>query len=510
MKKTAFFSLLLAGLFFSLTAVAQGEKVDLEVIYKIKHEGLYNSQMDDLAFWMTDYVGPRLTASPNKHRANEWVKERMEEYGFENVRIEKARDFTQGGWTNERSYAAMTAPYYCNFNVTPKAWSGSTNGLVKAEVVLMDAETMEDLEAFKGKLAGKIILMPSTQTYEPDFGPIATRYSEEELKAEAMAQMPRARSNRNFDMAAYRARMDFRNSMNEMLKEEGIIAIVNSSGVFGVPRSNSARHSAGDEPGVAELNVPLEFHGRMQRLLEHDVPVEMEVDIKNTFAPENTAVTNVIGEIPGTDPKLKDQVVLIGGHWDCWHGGTGAADNASGCMVMLEALRILKEIGVQPRRTIRLALWGGEEQGLHGSRGYLEKYLYDRNGDKQKKGYEQFAAYFNMDYGTGKFRGIYTQENDQLRPIFEAWLAPFEDMGCNTISNRRAGGTDHLTFDGIGLPAFQFIQDDIEYNRGYHTNMDTWERLMIADLKHNAVVAAAMAWQAAQRDEVLPRKPQVK
>jgi len=235
----------------------------------------------------------------------------------------------------------------------------------------------------------------------------------------------------------------------------------------------------------------------------------MEVEIKNKFI-KSDQVTNIMAEIPGTDPDLKDEIVLIGGHFDSWHGGTGAADNASGCIVMMEAMRILKELGVEPRRTIRIALWGGEEQGLYGSRGYLNKYIRDSKNYELKKGFENFQVYFNMDNGTGKYRGIYLQGNEMIRPYFESWLAPFESMGCNTVTIRNTGGTDHQSFDPLGLPAFQFIQDDIEYGRGYHTVMDTYERLIMSDLKHNALVTAALVYQAAMMDEKLPRKPYVK
>ncbi|MEZ5000065.1 MAG: M20/M25/M40 family metallo-hydrolase [Bacteroidales bacterium] len=307
-------------------------------------------------------------------------------------------------------------------------------------------------------------------------------------------------------MDDYRRLMQLQREAAEFMRSEVCCVILNGSGSFNVPRSTGANFTAGDKEPVPEINIPVEAYGRIVRLLQHDVKVEIEVEVKNQFS-SSRGVTNVMGEIPGTDPKLKDQVVLIGGHLDSWHGGTGAADNASGCLVMMEAMRILKSLGVEPRRTVRVALWGGEEQGLNGSRGYVEKYIKAPDSEEMMAGYDQFAAYFNMDNGTGKFRGIYTQENDMVIPIFESWLKPFEDLGCSTVTSRTTGGTDHLSFDALGLPAFQFIQDEIEYGRGYHTNMDTYERLLMPDLKHNAVVVAAMVYQAAMRDEVLPRKP---
>jgi hypothetical protein len=430
----------------------------------------------------------------------------MEDMGLQNVRIEEARDFSRGGWDNLKAYAAMTEPYYANFACNPVAWTGSTKGSVKTDVVLMNVQTEADLENYKGKLAGKIVLMPSAATYEVSFEPLATRYTEEELKELQMSAAGGQRRRPTVDMTSMRAQMQLRTKITELLKSEGVAVIINSSGFFNVPRSNGANYRSGDPEPIAEVNLPIEAAGRMQRLLQHNVPVKMEIEIQNKFF-ESSKVYNVIGEIPGTDKVLKNEVVLLGGHIDSWHGGTGAADNGSGCIVMLEAMRILKSLEAAPKRTIRVALWGGEEQGLNGSRGYVEKYLVDSQTRAHKPDWDKFAAYFNMDNGTGKYRGIYIQSNELVRPIFEEWLKPFADMGCSTITIRNTSGTDHLSFDGAGLPGFQFIQDEIEYDRGYHTVMDTYERLLMSDLRHNAIVSASFAWFAAQRDAKLPGKP---
>jgi Zn-dependent M28 family amino/carboxypeptidase len=305
------------------------------------------------------------------------------------------------------------------------------------------------------------------------------------------------------------AQRQFRMKVMEFLKTEQPAILLNSSGSFNVPGSTGSNYTTGEKEPVAELNLPLEAHSRMERLLKHNVPVEMEVEVQNKFF-ASPKVYNVIGEIPGTDKVLKNEIVLIGAHLDSWHGGTGAADNASGCVVMLEALRILKSIEATPKRTIRVALWRGEEQGLFGSRGYVEKHLVDPVTKEHKPEYDKFAGYFNMDNGTGKYRGIYLQENELVRPIFEAWLKPFEEMGATTIALRNTGGTDHQSFDGAGLPGFQFIQDRIEYGRGYHTTMDTYERLLMADLRQNAIITAAFAYHAAMLPVKLPSKPAVK
>ncbi len=506
MKKIAVSLMLL--FFLPLLLVAQEEKVDLAMVYKIKQEGLKNSQIEDLAFWLTDFVGPRLTGSTGGARGNEWAKKKMEELGFQNVRIEAARDFRSGGWDNIKTYAAMTSPYYCNFACNPVAWTGSTKGPVKGQVVLMDVKNEAELDKYKGNVTGKIVLIPSTTTYTASFEPLASRYTDEQLAQLAKAAVVQPRRIQG-DLSAMMAERALRTKISEFLQNEGAAVMLLNSGVFNVPRSSSASYASGSKEPVSQLFLPVEDHGRMERLLRHNIPVEMEVDVENKFFASPT-VYNVIGEIPGTDKVLKNEVVLVGAHIDSWHGGTGAADNASGCIVMMEALRILKSLEVAPRRTIRIALWGGEEQGLNGSRGYVEKYLVDVKTRDHKADYNNFAGYFNMDNGSGKYRGIYLQENELVRPVFQSWLKPFEDMGASTVTIRNTSGTDHLSFDAVGLPGFQFIQDEIEYDRGYHTVMDTYDRLVMSDLKQNAVITASFVYNAAMRDQKLPGKPALK
>ncbi|MCX6301281.1 MAG: M20/M25/M40 family metallo-hydrolase [Bacteroidia bacterium] len=491
--------------------LAQTEKVDLEMIYKIKQEGMNNSKVEDLAFGMTDFVGPRLTGSTGNTRGNDWAKQKMEEFGFQNVRIEEARDFNRGGWDNLKTYAAMTAPYYINFACNPVAWTGSTNGLIKGAVVIVDVKAEADLEKYKGTLNGKIVLIPSTSTNEIRYEPLASRLTDQQLKDMSMesGQPSGRRPQMPFDMASMMAQRQLRNKIGELLKSEGVAVILNSAGTYNIPRSTGTGYNSGDPEPIPELNLPIEDHGRMERLIRKEVPVEIEIEILNKFIPA-PKVYNVIGEIPGTDKLLKNEVVLIGAHYDSWHGGTGAADDASGCLVMMEALRILKSLNVAPRRTIRVALWGGEEQGMYGSRGYVDKYLVDPKTNENKPDFNGFAAYFNMDNGSGRYRGIYLQQNEMVRPIFEQWLEPFESLGCSTITLRNTGGTDHQSFDRYGLPAFQFIQDEIEYGRGYHTVMDTYERLVMADLRINAIITATFAYNAAMRDQKLPRKPEMR
>jgi hypothetical protein len=509
MKIKKFSASLFLLMFLPLFLAGQKENLDLSMVYKIKQEGSRGTSIQEMAYGLTDFVGPRLTGSTGNNRGNEWAKKKMEDIGLQNVRIEEARDFSRGGWDNLKAYAAMTEPYYINFACNPVAWTGSTNGLIKGDVVLLNVQTEADLDKYKGKLAGKIVLIASTATNDIVFTPLATRYTDDQLKDISNAQSGIGGRRTPAEMATMQAQRVLRTKITELLKSEGAAVILNNSGIYNIPRSNGANYKHGDPEPIPELNIPAEDAGRMARILSHDSNVKMEIEIQNKFF-DSPKVYNVIGEIPGTDKNLKNEVVLIGAHIDSWNGGTGAADNGSGCIVMLEALRILKSLDAAPKRTIRIALWGGEEQGLNGSRGYVEKYLADPQTKAHKPDYDKFAGYFNMDNGSGKYRGIYLQQNELVRDIFTEWLKPFADMGCSTISIRNTGGTDHLSFDGVGLPGFQFIQDEIEYGRGYHTVMDTYERLVMSDLRHNAIVTASFAWFAAQRDSKIPGKPVMK
>ena len=506
MKKLFVFVSLLALCLCGSTVRAQVPE-SAEWAIKIKAEGLNNSKIEELSQFMTDYLGSRLTASQQKRRADSLVVVRLKEMGLSNPRSAFAMAFDRGGWDVVKTYAAMTSPYYCAFSVNPRAWSGSTDGLVKGECILFDAQTKEDLEKYKGKVTGKILLMPSMQNYDIKFEPLASRYDEEELEELTKDNRASSRGGRygrmNFD---FRAMMEFRQQLAQFYAAEKPLCIVNGSGSFNVPSGSGVNYKAGDPEPVPEINMPVEDHGRMVRLLQKGNKVEMELELINRFT-NDCEVHNIYAEIPGTDPKLKDEIVLLGGHFDSWHGGTGAADNASGCIVMMEAMRILKELGFKPKRTIRLALWGGEEQGLYGSRGYLEQYLF--KDQKKLPGFDKFALYLNMDNGSGRFRGIYLERNDAAFPFFEAWMKSIESLGVNYLSPRNTGGTDHQTFVRYGLPAYQFIQDELEYGRTYHTIMDTYERLSLSDLKVDATIVAWLAACAANDPGRIPVYPVV-
>ncbi|MDR2118875.1 MAG: M20/M25/M40 family metallo-hydrolase [Tannerellaceae bacterium] len=505
MKKRLLLASVLLGFFFTAT-LAQKRLPD-EIAYKIKNEAFANSKVEETSQWLTDFLGPRLTASKNGQRAEALVKDKMTEFGLSNARQEFAVKFARGGWENEKNYIALTAPYYTAFAATPRAWSGGTKGLVSGEAVYLDVTKEEDLAKYKGKLGGKIVLLPATTTYTINFEPLASRLTDERLEELARDPRPSAPAFRRPPVLP--AALALREKINSLIQDEKPLAVLSGEGSFNVPNSRGLSYTAGQPEPVLEIALPIEDHGRMVRLAQKNIPVKLELDIKNTFYPADTLVNNVIAEIPGTDPKLKNEIVMIGAHLDSWHGGTGGADNGSGCIVMLEAMRIIKSLGVQPRRTIRIALWGGEEQGLFGSRGYAQNLLYSLNDHKKLPGYDNFVLYLNMDNGSGRFRGIYLEENDMAVPFFKTWMEPFTSLGFTTLSLRRTGSTDHVSFNMLGLPAYQFIQDPLEYGRTYHTLMDTYERLSLEDLRVNAALVAWFALNAAQDNDRIPVKPGV-
>ena len=498
MKKLS--KLLVIASMLTLSAQAQ-QTPSLDIAYRIKNEAFNNSKVDSLAQFITDYLGPRLAASDMKVRAEHEVVDKLHLMGLDNARIEKASDFEKGGWDNKRNYVAMTSPYYAAFASTPKAWSGSTDGLVTGECIVVDVNNPEELKKHSGQLKGKIILMPINGKYELSFRPQASRYTDEQLKNMELDTRPRQSRQRPTADRKAAAKRQF--TTDSILRAEGALAVIAGDGTFNIPGSRGVNYKIGNPEPLCQITLPIEAHNRMVRLINNGHKVEMEIDIKNQFT-NRPVINNIIAEIPGTDPKLKNEVVLIGAHLDSWHGGTGGADDGSGCITMMEAMRILKDLDLKPRRTIRLALWGGEEQGLYGSRGYRDTKLIDPKTDKELPGFKDFAIYLNMDYSAGRFRGIYNEENDMANPFFEAWSKPIASLGFGTIAPRRVGSTDHVTFSDKGLPAFQFIQDGLDYFRTYHTLADTYERLVTSDLQVNACIAAWLAYCAAMDDNRIP------
>ena len=501
-------------LFIPTIIFSQTEKIDTAVMNQIRTEGLQNSKVMDIAFHLTDASGPRLTSSPGFFHAANYAKDQLAKWGLVNAMLDPWGDFGKS-WELEKSYIAMTAPWYKSLEAYPKAWTSGTIGLQNAEVILIRAKDSADLGAYRGKLKGKILIMDNNDSYKLSFKPDARRYTDEELDSmENIKMQPE-------DTAAMRRRREqFRsrflglqkllNSLKAMAVNEGSVAIFTSS-----PRNHDGTifvQQAGpykltDPANFLDIALQWEDYMTIVRLLKNNIPVKIDADVQTKFFTNDTKGYNVIAEIPGTDKKLKDEVVMLGGHLDSWQGGTGATDNGAGSMVMMEAVRILKAIGIKPRRTIRIALWSGEEEGLLGSKGYVKKTFADPTDMKLLPAHEKFSAYFNVDNGTGKIRGVYLQGNEAVRPIFRQWLAPFNDLGAKTLTISNTGGTDHLSFDAVGLPGFQFIQDPLEYDtRNHHSNMDVSEHLQEDDLKQAATIVAAFVYDAAMRDEKLPRK----
>jgi len=503
-----------------LTRLASpAEKIDAAAMAKIRDEGLNRSKVMETAFYLTDVSGPRLAGSEGLARANAWAKKRLTDYGLVNANVEAWGDFGRG-WDIDKSYVAMAAPYYHAMIGVPKAWTPSTPGSVRKTVVYVNAKAEADPDKYKGQLRDKIVLLPvaAANIPQPSFEPDAKRLTDDELQkmADAPAGGTTTAANRPAapDADARRAQLlaarALRQKMGDMLLAEGAAAVLSAGrGTDGtVFTTNGAPYAADAKPVLPELEMSTEDQLRLIRLVEAGIPVEVEMETKTHFQTQDLKGYNVVAEIPGTDRKLKSEVVMLGGHLDSWHAATGATDNAAGCAVMMEAVRILKATGLKPRRTIRVALWGEEEEGLHGSRNYVKNHFADPATMQLKPDHEKLAAYFNLDNGGGKIRGIYAQGNEAVKPIFAAWLAPFSDLGATTVTLRNTGSTDHIAFDAVGLPGFQFIQDGLDYfARTHHSNEDTYDRLVPDDLKQASVVVASFVYDAATRDQKLPRKP---
>ena len=491
-------------------ATQTSEKVDYDAIYKIKDEGFQRSQVMDTASWLTDVHGPRLTGSPSFKAAADWAVKRLTEWGATNPRIESWGTFGRG-WVNERfSATVVSGAQPWTITGVPKAWTPGIDGTVTADVVYAPMESEADLERWKGKLQGKIVLAVPTREVKAHFEPEATRMTDADLDKLSTFE-PGGSPRRNFNMATIR----FSTKRMEFLQAEGALAVfepgrgdggtlfVQQGGAYN-PKAQSGfmRFPAVVPPQIV---VAVEHYGRLVRTLQKNVPVSIELTVRNTVTEDQDGY-NVIAELPGTDKA--DEVVMLGAHFDGWHGGTGATDNAAGSAVMLEALRILKASGVKLRRTVRLGLWGGEEQGLIGSREYVKATFADRATMQVKPAHGKITGYFNVDNGTGAIRGVYLQGNEGIAPVFSAWMQPFENLGMKTLTIQNTSGTDHLSFDAVGIPGFQFIQDQVEYEtRTHHSNMDVWERLQAGDMMKNAVIVASFVYHAANRDTALPRKP---
>ena len=517
------------------------ETIDLGMYQRIMDEGFNHSHVMDYASALDDDIGPRLTGSPNMAKANDWTKNQLSAMGCANAHLESWGNFGMG-WQQLNTWVRMVSPDTAVFIAQATPWSPGTNGPMTGSVVHVNVQEEKDLDKYKGKLGGKIVLLGDMRPVPPVDKPLWTRYTDAEL--EAMTSYPQAGGgippNLKKRLQAYLKRRELMGKLMQFLADEHVAAIIVPSrdGAYGGGSGgtffddNGA--SLGPEPYKADhrIKIPtvvmaIENYGRMFRLLAADVPVTVQMDVETKFTGENEQGYDTIAEIPGTDPQLKDQVVMVGGHLDSWIAGTGATDNGAGTVVAMEVMRILNALHVQPRRTIRIALWSGEEQGIYGSRGYVKNHFgsfpVSTAPDQMKlpewlrkpagpltilPEQKLVSGYFNVDNGSGKIRGVYLQGNAAVAPIFAAWIAPLKSLGVTTLTMRNTGGTDHLSFDAVGIPGFQFIQDPLDYEtRTHHSNMDVYEELSPSDLKQAAVVEAIFVYNTAMRDQMLPRKP---
>jgi hypothetical protein len=523
-----------AALGLCLLAAAEGpERVDLGVLHRIRAEAFgASSKVMDTAFYLTDVHGPRLTGSPQAKAAGEWTVKKLQEWQLANVKMEAWGPFGRG-WSCTHFSAELKEPEFQPLIGFAQPWSPGTDGPVSGQAILAVLNGPADLENFKGKLKGKIVLTAAPHASEMVTGPYAHRLTDAELEDAATAPEPTSgnpaalplgfsrpsagapaagRGGRGAAPAAGGrggfAGRGFRAQLNQFLKDEGVLVVLSpGNGPDGGTVMGSAAGSQNPAEALPPPSVIItnEHYNRIARLLEKNIPVTLAFDIQAKFT-EPADSFNIVAEIPGTDPNAG--TVMLGGHFDSWTGGTGATDNAAGAAVAMEAVRILKTLNLKMRRTVRLALWTGEEQGILGSRAYVKEHFADPADMKPKPEHAKLSGYFNLDNGSGKVRGIYVQDNDEMRPIFEAWMAPLKDMGASTLTIRNTGSTDHVSFDAVGLPGFQFIQDPLEYGtRSHHSNMDVYDRLQANDLEQASAVMAWFVYNTAARAEMLPRKP---
>ena len=515
------------------------EALDLTMYGRIREEGLTHSHVMEFGSALSDDIGGRLTGSPNMQKANEWTRDTLTHMGLENAHLDDWGEFGMG-WQQLNTWVRMASPDTAPFIGQATPWSPSTNGAVSGQAVNVQIEDEKDIDKYRGKLGGKIVLLGDMREVPPVDKPLFERYTDKEL--EEIAQYPEA--GRQADMEKriqqYVKRSELRDKVAAFLAEEKVAGVLlpsrdskNGGGSGGTFFDDNGA-ALGSQPYKRDkaVKVPvvvlaIENYGRIFRLLKQNVPVTMEMNVETKVTGDQQHGFDTVAEIPGTDPKLKDQVVMVGGHLDSWASATGATDNGAGSIVAMEVVRILKALDVHPRRTIRIALWSGEEEGLFGSRGYVKEhfgsYPLSTAPDQMKlpeffrkaagpietrPEWKTLDAYFNIDNGSGKVRGVYLQGNAAVEPIFRQWIAPLKDLGVTTISMRNTGGTDHLSFDAVGLPGFQFIQDPLDYeSRTHHSNMDTYERLQPGDLAQTATVEAIFVYNAAMRDAMMPRKP---
>jgi hypothetical protein len=509
------------------------EHIDLNVIHRIKvaefgggggagggrGRGGNASKVMDLMWNLTDRYGPRLTNSPQFRAAGDWAVRQLTEWGLSGVHLEKwpTAEVTSGpipGWQVTGFSAAMTEPAYMPLIAMPLAWTGGTNGPISAEAVLAPIAAPADLDKYHGKLKGKIVLIAPAPELAFPAAPLGSRYSGAELDAMVPDLIPVPGAGRGGRAGAASAlanmtrdeRTAYQERQRNFWRDEGVLVTITASalGQSGTLFGGGAPRQGDPTRNIPQVSMTAENYNRIARLLEHDVPVKLSFDIKTEFT-RDTDSFNVVAEIPGA--AKPGEVVMVGGHFDSWHYGTGATDNAAGSAVAMEAMRILKSLNLKMDRTVRMALWGGEEEGLLGSEAYVKAHFADPAVMKPTAEHDNFAGYFNVDNGGGRIRGVYLQGNEMMRPVFEQWFAALKDLTPGVITVRNTTGTDHLSFDAVGLPGFQFIQDPMDYDtRTHHSNMDVYDRIQPADMEQMAVIEAVFVYNAATRPDKLPRK----
>ena len=525
-----------------LGVAAAQDEVSLTLVSRIKTEAFDHSKVMDHLSYLTDVYGPRLTASPEYRQAADWATGRLKEYGLANVHMEKW-PFGRS-WSLRQFSVEMTEPRYRLLNAVPLAWSSSTNGPITGELIVavwpkniwLPKNGEEALQKYKkewtGKLRGKIVLLAQPKELKPSTGVAFKRYTDAELADEAKAPEPFAMSDAKLNELKFPEEEEelskYLRTVPDYLQEqlwdraesllvkgaqffhdEGVLAVVpfddrSHNGMVFAEAAGSFKSKDAMAPPTFTLTA--EDFNRIGRVLDRKVPVKLRLNLQAEYSNADADGLNILGEIPGTGAK-KDEIVMVGAHFDSWHSGTGATDNGAGSAVMIEVMRILKSLNLKLDRTVRIGLWGGEEQGYYGSRAYVKEHLGDPKTMKLTAEHAKFSGYFNFDNGSGKIRGVYLQGNDAMRPLFERWLAPFHDLGVTTVSIRDTGGTDHLSFDAVGLPGFQFIQDPLDYDAiTHHGTMDTYDHAVPADLMQSAAVIATLVCDAANRPDMLPRK----
>ena len=512
-------------------AVAAPAIPDLEFITRLREEEFAHGQVMDIMSHLTDDIGPRLTGSPNMKKANEWTRDQLTKWGLVNAHLEAWGTFGRG-WAYQLCEVRMVSPDYMQFLALPEAWTPGTNGPVRGDVVQVTATTSADLDKYKGQLAGKIVLLGEARVPDPIEKPEFTRNDDAELAKIAAYEIPGGRGPFNPAMRQqFIERQHFQEALNKFLADEHVGAVLEitrqpgQDGTIFVQSGGS--YEKGKTTAFPKITLSVEHFGRLARLVEKKVPVQVEVNVETQFYDDDDQAYDTIAEFPGTDPALKEQLVMLGGHMDSWHAGEGATDNGAGVAVAMEAVRLLKQLDAQPRRTVRIALWSGEEEGLLGSRGYVKNHFGSRPestnprdrdvpsfmrppaGPLELKPEQKLVSvYFNLDNGTGKIRGVYLQGNSAAGPIFEKWMEPFHDLGMTTLTRRNTGGTDHLSFDAVGIPGFQFIQDPMDYGTlTHHSNLDVYEHIRAEDMKQASVIMADFVYNAAMMDAMFPRKP---